>query len=83
MLLLGCIAAPLRAYNHPEIRWKTVSTRHFRIHYYDKTEPAVYAAAKIAENSYERLAHLYGYKFHRRIHLSLAAWDDYSNGLAG
>ncbi len=83
MLLLGCIAAPLRAYNHPGIRWNTVSTRHFRIHYYDKTEPAVYAAAKIAEDSYERLAHLYGYKFHRRIHLSLAAWDDYSNGLAG
>ncbi len=69
-------------FNHPEIQWKSVSTEHFTINYYDKTEPAVYATWKIAEETYSALAPLFNYSFQRKIELSLADYDDYSNGWA-
>ncbi|MBD3321622.1 MAG: hypothetical protein GF350_11060 [Chitinivibrionales bacterium] len=71
------------AFNHPEIEWKTVSTRHFYIHFYDRTRSAVYAAAKIAEESYGPLARMYRFAFNNRIHISLASYEDKANGLAG
>lgn len=69
-------------YNHPEIKWRTVTTEHFSINYYDKTEPALYASWKIAEETYAAIAPLFGYKLRNRIELSLADYDDYSNGWA-
>ncbi|MBD3390659.1 MAG: hypothetical protein GF418_01425 [Chitinivibrionales bacterium] len=77
-----CMNACVFAFNHPEIEWKSVATRHFRINYYDKTEPAVYAAWKIAEEAYDLLAARYGYVFVEKINLTLADYDDYSNGWA-
>ncbi len=69
-------------YNHPEIKWRTVTTEHFSINYYDKTEPALYAVWKIAEETFAALAPLFDYKLRARIELSLADYDDYSNGWA-
>jgi len=82
ILLLGAGITALSAYNHPDLQWRTVSTRHFLIHYYDRTEPAVYATSKIAEESYDALAKLYTYTFKDRINLSLSDVDDYTNGFA-
>ena len=76
------LATTLSAFNHPEIEWKSVATRNFIINYYDKTEPAVYAVWKIAEEAYGTLAELYDYRPHEKIALSLAEYDDYSNGYA-
>lgn len=69
-------------YNHPEIKWRTITTEHFSINYYDKTEPALYASWKIAEETYAAIASLFDYKLRNRIELSLADYDDYSNGWA-
>lgn len=69
-------------YNHPEISWKSVSTEHFIINYCDATEPAVYATWKIAEKSYKTLSKLFAYDKKGKIHISLADYDDYSNGWA-
>jgi Tol biopolymer transport system component len=69
-------------YNHPEIKWRTVTTEHFAINYYDKTEPALYASWKIAEETFAAIAPLFDYKLRNRIELSLADYDDYSNGWA-
>ncbi|MBN1575700.1 MAG: PD40 domain-containing protein [Chitinispirillaceae bacterium] len=70
------------AYNHPEIKWKSVTTEHFIINFYDKTEPAVYAAWKISEEAYKTLSNLFDYEPHDKIALSLADYDDFSNGYA-
>jgi hypothetical protein len=70
------------AFNHPEIRWKSVTTAHFIINYYDRTEPAVYATWKIAEAAYESLSSLYEYEERSKINISLADYDDYANGFA-
>ena len=80
LLLLSTVSA--YSFNHPEIAWKSVSTRHFIIHYYDKTEPAVYATWKIAEEAYDVLSKLYGYKLKEKLNVMLADYDDYSNGWA-
>lgn len=78
LLLVGT----LFAYNHPEITWKSVSTEHFIINFSDATEPAVYATWKIAEESYTTLAELFNYQIPKKITLSLAEYEDYSNGYA-
>jgi Periplasmic component of the Tol biopolymer transport system len=70
-------------FNHPEIIWRSVVTDHFIIHYYDKTEAAVYPAWKIAEEQYAALSDLYNYTPRDKINLALADYDDYSNGFAG
>jgi hypothetical protein len=70
------------AFNHPEIHWKSVTTAHFIINYYDRTEPAVYATWKIAEAAYESLSSLYDYEARSKINISLADYDDYANGFA-
>ncbi len=69
-------------FNHPEIKWRSVVTDHFIIHYYDRTEPAVYAAWKIAEQTYASLSGFYDIESRGKINLSLADYDDYSNGFA-
>jgi len=70
------------AFNHPEIHWKSVTTSHFIINYYDRTEPAVYATWRIAEEAYQSLSELYEYEERAKINISLADYDDYSNGFA-
>ncbi len=70
------------SFNHPEIEWKTVESKHFKFHYYDKTEPALYAAWRVAEDAYESLSKLYEYESRRKINVALADYDDYSNGFA-
>jgi Tol biopolymer transport system component len=82
IMSLFVLLCSVYAFNHPEIHWKTVSTEHFTINYYDKTEPSVYATWKIAEETYAALAPLFEYKFRQKIEISLADYDDYSNGWA-
>ncbi len=81
-LYIALSVGRLFAFNHPEIQWKSVSTKHFHIHYYDKTEPAVYATWKIAEECYATLSSLYSYRLTEKINIALADYDDYSNGWA-
>jgi hypothetical protein len=69
-------------FNHPEIKWRSVVTDHFFIHYYDRTEPAVYAAWKIVEQAYASLSDLYDFEERGKINIALADFDDYSNGFA-
>jgi len=42
----------------PSLKWKTIETLHFSIHYYDGLEPMARKLAPIAENTYSRLTPL-------------------------
>lgn len=75
-------ASLIYSFNHPEISWKSVTTKHFVINYYDHTESAVYATWKIAEEAFGTLSSLYDYQPKDKISISLADYDDYSNGSA-
>lgn len=81
-MVLMILCASLWGFNHPEIEWRSVTTDHFIINFYDRTEEAVYPAWRIAEEAYESLADLYGYEMRDKISLSIADYDDYSNGFA-
>jgi len=82
MLAVSIISGAAFSFNHPEIDWKTVESKHFRIHYYDKTEPALYATWRVAEDAYKSMSKLYEYESRRKINIALADYDDYSNGFA-
>ncbi|HEX2959546.1 MAG TPA: hypothetical protein VHO70_22110 [Chitinispirillaceae bacterium] len=82
IIFTGILFSTAFSFNHPEIKWKSVATEHFRINYYDDVEAAVYPTWKIAEEVYAAISKMYGYKLRDKINLSLADYDDYSNGSA-
>ena len=41
-------------YNHPELKWYTFETEHFKIHYHDETEVSAREAATVAELVYPK-----------------------------
>jgi Tol biopolymer transport system component len=82
-IVLACILfSTAHSFNHPEIKWKSVSTEHFKINYYDNVEAAVYPTWKVAEEVYAAINNIYGYKLRDKINISIADYDDYSNGWA-
>ncbi len=68
--------------NHPELKWYTIETKHFYVHYYPETERSARVAAKIAEEVYPAVTKLYHTKPDTKVHLILKDTDDYSNGAA-
>jgi len=82
LLVLFLFPSVVSAFNHSEIDWQSVSTKNFILHYYDRTEPAVYATWKIVEEAYDSLRTIFDYEPKNKIHIALADYDDYSNGWA-
>jgi Tol biopolymer transport system component len=64
---------------HPEVNWFTIETEHFSVHFHEGAERTAKVIAKIAEEIYEPITSLYGYK-PERIHFVIKDIDDYSNG---
>ena len=75
-------AAAACAFNHAHIEWQSVTTENFIINYYNRTEPAVYPVWRLAEEAYEALAPLYDYRYKNKITITIASYDDMSNGWA-
>lgn len=74
------MAAPLHAWNHPEIEWKSVATEHFRIQYHPGLESVAAEAAAIAESLYEPLTTLYGYEPDGPIYFNISDFEDDPQG---
>ncbi len=70
------------SYNHPELKWYTLRTPHFYIHFHNGTEHTAYAIAKIAEDIYGPVTRLYHHKPDSPVHFIVRDTDDYSNGAA-
>ena len=69
-------------YNHPELKWETIETEHFNIHYHDGTERTAALVAKISEEIYSPITSLYQYEPDGLIHFIIRDHDDFSNGAA-
>lgn len=76
------VRAQLETPNHPELKWYTIETEHFLVHYYKETERSARVAAKVAEEVYPAVTSLYQIKPDTKVHLILKDTDDYSNGAA-
>ncbi|MDZ7373794.1 MAG: hypothetical protein ONB23_07460 [candidate division KSB1 bacterium] len=76
------VTAQWEGYNHPELRWFTLSTPHFEVHFHEGTERTAREVARIAEAVYEPITDLYGYRPEGKVHFIIRDHDDNSNGAA-
>lgn len=85
LLCLGCTIGAmgqLPQVNHPELKWQTIETVHFFIHYHQGTLRTASVVAKIAEEIYAPLTELYDHEPDGKIHFVIRDHDDESNGTA-
>ncbi len=69
-------------YNHPELKWSTIETEHFFVHFHNGAEHTGKVTAKIAEEIFAPITSLYDYKPDGKIHFVIKDYDDFSNGAA-
>jgi hypothetical protein len=84
LLLAVCVClAPLRASaNNPDVRWKTLETEHFYIHYWGGQEDAAERTAMVAEKAYSELTEAWGHDVFLKTHITLSDVQDTANGSA-
>jgi len=69
-------------FTHPELKWRTIETPHFFVHFHNGAEHTAKLTAKIAEDVYTPITALYGYVPDGKIHFVIKDYDDLSNGAA-
>ncbi|NOZ74284.1 MAG: hypothetical protein GXO90_02760 [FCB group bacterium] len=67
---------------HPELRWSTISSEHFNIHYHQGLEAIAEKALSIAEQSRPTLMEQVGLTDLPKIDITLTAEDEVMNGYA-
>ncbi len=67
---------------NPDLRWRTLETEHFYIHYYATEEEAAERVAMVAEKAYEELTLGWGHPVFLKIHVTLSDNQDTANGSA-
>lgn len=68
--------------NHPELRWRTLETAHFRVHYHQGLEECARQAADVAEQVYGPITRQMGVEPRRRTELAITDADAVVNGFA-
>ncbi|MDZ7266160.1 MAG: DPP IV N-terminal domain-containing protein [candidate division KSB1 bacterium] len=69
-------------WTHPELKWQTIETEHFFVHFHEGAEQTGRLTAKIAEEIYTPITSLYGYQPDGKVHFIIRDYDDFSNGAA-
>jgi Tol biopolymer transport system component len=69
-------------FHHPELKWETIETEHFLVHYHQGTVRTANKVAEIAEEVYPHVTGLYQYEPHDKTEIIIKDTDDYSNGAA-
>ncbi|MEX1140460.1 MAG: biopolymer transporter Tol [Bacteroidota bacterium] len=84
--LLSVFAAFLPAQDqeflHPELRWRTIETPHFLVHYHEGAEWTARTVAAVAESVYTPITTLYRHEPDQKVSFVIRDHDDYSNGAA-
>ncbi len=83
VLLPAALFAQLGSeWTHPELKWHSIETEHFYVHFHNGAEHTAKLTAKIAEDAYAPITSLYGYEPDGKIHFVIIDYDDISNGAA-
>ncbi len=79
--IIGIVSKTYPQFNeyYPEVKWFTIETEHFSIHFHEGAERTAKVIAKIAEEIYEPITSFYCYT-PERVHFVIKDIDDYSNG---
>lgn len=81
LLLCFALAGSARAGNN-DLRWRTIETEHFYIHYYATQEEAAERVAMVAEQAYAELTLGWAHRVFLKTHISLVDTQDTANGSA-
>ncbi|MFA6542456.1 MAG: biopolymer transporter Tol, partial [Bacteroidota bacterium] len=82
LCLTGLTSAQENHYNHNELNWKTLETKHFFVNYHNGEERTANVIAKIAEDIYGPVTSLYRHEPDQKVSFVIKDYDDYSNGAA-
>ncbi|MEE8340771.1 MAG: hypothetical protein V3R52_01590 [Candidatus Neomarinimicrobiota bacterium] len=69
-------------YNHPEIKWQTIETEHFKIHFYSDTEILAREAVVVLDYIYPIITELYQHEPAEKTHVIFTDTEDIGNGAA-
>lgn len=84
LALLVPVLAPVDAQaGNPDLKWKTLQTEHFWIHYQAGAEEAADRTAMLLERAYGELSVAWGHRVYLRTHVVLSDSTDVANGRAG
>ena len=80
ILVISSIGISQEDYNHPELDWKTIETKHFLVHFHNGAERTGGEVATIAESIYGPITTLYSHEPDQKVSFVIRDHDDYSNG---
>jgi len=66
----------------PDLRWRTLDTEHFSVHFAEQNRPQAHAVAAVAERVYPRITGMLQWQPRARTHLIMLDSADFSNGFA-
>jgi len=81
LLVLLLMSGPARAGN-PDLKWRTLETEHFYVHYYAGEEEIAERVAFVAERAYRNLTVALGHAVFLKTHVVLTDDTDVANGRA-
>ena len=81
LLALLFSAAPALA-GDGDLRWRTVDTPHFQLHFPQGLEPVAHRAARVCEEAWAILTPLLEYAPRHRVQVLVTDWGDSANGSA-
>ncbi|MEM6292400.1 MAG: hypothetical protein AAGA54_14090 [Myxococcota bacterium] len=67
---------------NPDVKWKTIETEHFYVHFWSGEEDAAERTAMIAEKAYAELSEAWGHDVYLKTHITLSDVQDTANGRA-
>lgn len=87
LLSLLCIGSVILSaqeehYNHGELDWRTIETKHFFVHFHNGAERTANVVARVAEDIYGPVTTLYQHEPDHKVSFIIKDYDDYSNGAA-
>jgi Tol biopolymer transport system component len=82
VVLALVLVSPAEAGNRSDLKWQTLTTKHFKVHFHQGTEETARRAAEIAEEIYPAITGLYEFQPKPPTHLIIKDVDDYANGSA-
>jgi len=79
---ISSIGRAQEEFNHPELEWQTIETKHFLVHFHNGAERTGREVAKIAESIYGPITKMYDHEPDQRVSVIIRDHDDFSNGAA-
>jgi len=76
------LLVPAWARANPDIKWRTLETEHFYIHYWAGNEEVAERGARLAEKAYAEVTDVLGHDVTLKTHVTLTDISDDANGFA-